>query len=59
MILCHDISPLPNYTQEAAGGEWPSQYVGEEFFKMVKQRQLRYSIYPGAWGLGVIVKDYQ
>ena len=59
MILCHDISPLPNYTQEAAGGDWPSQYVGEEFFKMVKQRQLRYSIYPGAWGLGVIVKDYQ
>jgi len=59
MILCHDISPLPNYTQEAAGGDWPSQYVGEEFFSAVKRLKLRYSIYPGAWGLGVIVKDYQ
>jgi predicted O-methyltransferase YrrM len=57
VILVHDISPLPNYTQEAAGGDWPSQYVGEEFFKAVKAKKLRYLIYPGQWGLGLIIKD--
>ena len=59
IILCHDISPLPNYTQEAAGGDWPSEYVGEHFFRYVRENQLRYLIYPGAWGLGMIIKDYQ
>ncbi|MBO0887664.1 class I SAM-dependent methyltransferase [Candidatus Bathyarchaeota archaeon] len=59
IILVHDISPIPNYTQEARGGDWPSQYVGEEFFRAVKEKKLRYLIYPGQWGMGMIVKDSQ
>jgi predicted O-methyltransferase YrrM len=59
LILCHDITPLPNFTNEVKGGDWPSQYVGEQFFKAVREKKLRYFIYPGTWGLGVIVKDPQ
>jgi predicted O-methyltransferase YrrM len=59
LILCHDISPLPNYTAETRGGDWPSQYVGEEFLRMVEDKKLRSFIYPGAWGLGVIIRDSQ
>lgn len=56
LILCHDISPLPNYSHEARGGDWPSQYVGEEFFAYCQKHKLRHFVYPGAWGMGVIVK---
>jgi predicted O-methyltransferase YrrM len=56
LILCHDITPLPNYTNEARGGDWPSEYVGAEFFDYARQHKLRHFVYPGAWGMGVIVK---
>jgi predicted O-methyltransferase YrrM len=56
LILCHDISPLPNYTNEARGGDWPSEYVGEEFFAYAREHKLRHFAYPGTWGMGVIVK---
>jgi predicted O-methyltransferase YrrM len=59
LVLCHDIAPLPNHTREAAGGDWPSEYVGEYFWKYTSEHKLRSFIYPGTWGLGVIVKDPQ
>jgi predicted O-methyltransferase YrrM len=59
LVLCHDIAPLPNCTREAAGGDWPSEYVGEYFWKYTSEHKLRSFIYPGTWGLGVIVKDPQ
>jgi predicted O-methyltransferase YrrM len=53
-ILCHDISPLPNYTHEAAGGDWPSEYVGQYFFQVCQERKLSHFVYPGQWGMGCI-----
>lgn len=57
LILCHDITPLPNCTQEAAGGDWPSEFVGKQFFSECTRLKLRHFVHPGAWGLGVIIKD--
>jgi predicted O-methyltransferase YrrM len=57
LVLCHDISPLPNHTWEAVGGDWPSEYVGEYFWKYTSEHKLRAFVYPGTWGLGIIVKD--
>ena len=57
MILCHDISPPSGFTYEEAGGSWPSRFVGEEFNRVAEEKKLPHFVYPGAWGMGVIVNQ--